>query len=106
MYDESPPIYNINSFHQIGMIDPFPQEDVGFSPIIPELFSDHVYPEQRMCHADASPMCVYIPNRILTLKIIRACIDVKNPNDLWFNQKIEEDDGGKKKSPKGKKHDK
>lgn len=45
MYDDKPAIYNINSFHQIGMWDPFPKEDVGFTPIIPEAFTDHVYPE-------------------------------------------------------------
>ena len=68
------------------MWDPFPKEDVGFTPKIPEAFTDHVYPEQRMNMADASPMCIYIPNRIITFKIIRACIDVKTPEDLWFNK--------------------
>ena len=71
------------------MWDPFPKEDVGFQPKIPEQFTDHVYPEERMSRADASPMCIYIPNRIITFKIIRACIDVKTPEDLWFNKKDE-----------------
>jgi hypothetical protein len=44
-YDEEPIIYNINSFDQIGMADPFPHEDVRFSPKIPVAYSDHVYPE-------------------------------------------------------------
>lgn len=39
-----------------------------------------------MNRPDASPMCIYIPNRIITFKIIRACIDVKTPEELWFNK--------------------
>jgi len=85
------------------MVDPFPKEEVGFTPAIPETYTDHVYPEQRMCRADASPMCIYIPNRIITLKIIRACIDVKTPEELWFN-KVEEPEAPAK-GKKEKKHE-
>lgn len=77
LYDESPPMYNINSFQQIGMTDPFPAEDVGFHPPIPETYTDYVYPEARMNDPEASPMCIYVPNRIITLKLMRACIDVR-----------------------------
>ena len=86
MYENKPAIYNVNSFHQIGMVNPFPNEDLGLCPPIPETFKDNVYPEERMCRADASPMCIYIPNRIMLFKIIRACIDAKTPEDLWFNK--------------------
>jgi hypothetical protein len=55
-----------------------------------------------MCIGDASPMCIYIPNRLITLKIIRACIDVKIPDDLWFNKIVveEPEEKGKKKKKK------
>ena len=102
MYDDKPAIYNVNSFHQIGMVNPFPKEDLGECPKIPETFTDNVYPEERMCRADASPMCIYIPNRIMLFKIIRACIDAKTPEELWFNHNDEPEEETKKK--KGKKH--
>jgi hypothetical protein len=32
-----------------------------------------------------SPVCIYIPAPEIMLKIMRACIDVKDPSELWFN---------------------
>ena len=101
--DLEPKMFNINSFQQIGMADPFPKEDVGFHAHIPEAYSDHVYPEQRMCAGDGSPMCIYIPSDIITLKLIRACMGVKTPEELWFN-KVEEEPEEKEKKKKKPDH--
>ena len=33
---------------------------------------------------ECSPMCVYIPNRALLWKMMRACIGVSDVGDLWI----------------------
>lgn len=65
------------------MIDPYPDEqlDAGFS--IPATDEDLVYRGTRYVDGN-SPNVLYFPSAIMLQKIIRACIGVKDPNDLWF----------------------
>ena len=37
-------------------------------------------------------MQIYIPKKEIMLKMMRACIAVKKPEDLWINQDVEDDD--------------
>ena len=51
---------------------------------IPEKVTDMVYSESRMKDPECSPLCVYIPNRQIMFKLIRACIGVHTASELWF----------------------
>jgi hypothetical protein len=38
---------------------------------------------------DSSPMCVYIPSKEILFKMMKACIGVDKPQDLWiYNEEI------------------
>lgn len=43
-----------------------------------------VYKQSRY-KPDMSPLCIYIPTRFVMFKLMRSCIDVYDPSDLWFN---------------------
>ena len=32
-----------------------------------------------------SPACIYLPSKAVIFKLMRACIGVESPRDLWFN---------------------
>ena len=38
-----------------------------------------------------SPIPVFIPNAAVMWKMMRACIAVKRPEDLWVNQEVDAD---------------
>ena len=38
-----------------------------------------------------SPQCLYIPNKDVMFKLMRACINVQNPEFLWFKNGEEDD---------------
>ena len=94
LIDEQPRNYFINRFWTIGFADPFPNDDefiIGSVDDIPDDLAtpckveDHVYPCIRYTEGN-SPYCIYIPSREVMLKLMRACIKVKKPEDLWINQ--------------------
>ena len=84
--------YQINSFRSIGWADPYPNDDQfitgslddGYNLRCPESPDDLVYQEQRYIKGN-SPICQYIPRKEIMLKIMRACVGIKTPQDLWFN---------------------
>ena len=96
------PDFTINSFHQIGLIDPFPndeiKEDLDSSSQdsskeavetqifkrLPERPTHLVYPLNRF-RQDQSPICIYIPDKRVMLKLMRACICVTHEDQFWFN---------------------
>ena len=83
--DEGGPApHTINSFRQIGWPDPFIGEvgDVEFEP--PQQLEDNVYMDARYV-ADRSPCPLYIPSKLMMLKLMRACIEVKTPDQFWIN---------------------
>jgi len=45
-----------------------------------------VYPESRY-GPDESPAAIHLPSRDVMFKLMRACIGVEKPADLWINQK-------------------
>ena len=75
--------FNVRTFDQVGMINPFPTEpkDVNFK--IPAAPLDLVYAKSRYFEGQ-SPPGLYIPSRKLMWKIMRACADVADEKDLWF----------------------
>ena len=48
---------------------------------------DLVYKRDRYLK-DVRPFFVYIPSKILMLKLMRACVEVNLEEELWFNNHI------------------
>lgn len=42
-----------------------------------------VYPKDRILSPN-SPMQIYIPNKVVMFKIMRACIGIRQFDDLWY----------------------
>ena len=92
-----PTSYNISSFEEIGMVDPFPE-----SPMIKRHFNlprclgigeydtNHLVYDESRYHLDddisKNIYCLYIPSKEVMFKIMRACVNAQIENDLWFNQ--------------------
>ena len=51
---------------------------------ITEDFTTLVYPDSRF-PPDSSPASIYLPTNDMILTMMRACIEVKEPEDLWIN---------------------
>ena len=85
----------INSFTIIGWSDPYPNDDEfikgsvddGDGMQMPTVPTDLVYFKTRYIEG-FSPYCIYIPKKEIMLKLMRACIEVKKPEDLWINQEL------------------
>ena len=78
--------YLINRFFTVGFADPYPDDDkfiigsVDDAPdylVIPSKVEDKVYPDSRYVEGN-SPNCIYLPNKEIMLKLMRACIKVKD----------------------------
>jgi len=57
---------------------------------------DRVYPDSRYTEGN-SPYCIYIPVKEVMLKLMRACIKVKNIDELWIMKNKPVTRGGKSK---------
>ena len=78
----------------IGLEDPFPNDDHHITGSLDDvdqsvyyqakLVTDLVYQKQRYI-LSTSPTQIYIPRKEIILKLMRACIEVKQINGLWFN---------------------
>ena len=89
------PPYLINRFWTVGLADPYPDDEyklIGSIDDVPSNFytpcraSDHVYHQSRY-KKENSPYCIYMPSKEIMLKIMRACIKVDKPEDLWIMPK-------------------
>ena len=49
----------------------------------PHEIDHHVYPDSRYTEGN-SPFCIYIPCKEVMLKLMRACIKVTEPDNLWI----------------------
>ena len=81
--------FTIRSFWDIGWADPFAIASGNRPKAACDLklptHPDHlVYSECRYTEK-YSPYVVYIPSKEVMFKIMRACIKVKNIEDLWIN---------------------
>lgn len=91
LIDKTPSKYFINQFSTVGFADPFPNDDqniIGSFPITEVQMHDpktRVYPSSRM-EMGNSPLCIWIPNKEILLKLMRACIQVKFVDDLWIKK--------------------
>jgi hypothetical protein len=89
---EKSKVFLVNSFYKFGMPDPFPEDpnreingnnDLDEKERMPEKPNDWVYGKSRYFKA-FSPSCIYIPTNQVMLKLMRACLGVERPEDLWF----------------------
>ena len=77
-----PTHFQIVSFHQIGMFDPFPDE-IDDHVAIPMDDGDLVYAEDRFVF-NSSPTTMYVPSNMVLFQLMRACIGIKSADELWF----------------------
>lgn len=75
--------FHIWSFEQIGMPDPFPDEEMECDFIPPNSAEDLVYRGDRYT-GESPPSLIYFPSRVVYFKLMRACIGVQKYEDLWF----------------------
>ena len=78
----------VNYFEEIGWFDPLPS--MSFMTNVYEPQDDendcnfHVYPPSRM--TEEMPRPIYIPKKELMFIMMRSCIDIRKPEDLWVNK--------------------
>ena len=83
LLEEETQDFLINSFHRIGWIDPFPNEEImmnndedkGVNEMVSENPKISIYPSIRV-YGKNSPQQIYIPNKAVMFKIMRACIGI------------------------------
>ena len=83
--------YFINSFQAIGWPDPFPDEhtmaihDQNQETEFLRDPEDLVYHESRYSE-EYSPLVIYMPSKMVLVKLMRACMACDDPSDLWINR--------------------
>ena len=104
---EQPLSNNINSFEQIAWIDPYPQEtDVTDDLFKVPLYTEDLIYEHGRYHEEYQPLMIYIPRKDVMMKLMRACIGIKNERELWFEgQKIKKDNKKEKVTPPPEKNE-
>ena len=65
------------------MFDPYPEELPETNFAIPKTDEDLVYRGDRYVK-EYSPKVIYFPSKMCLFKIMRACIGVDDPKELWF----------------------
>ena len=74
---QKPQSFLVNSFSDIGMYDPFPQESETQSLFtVPEKVESFVYSQNRFSDA-YSPKCIYLPSKNVLWKIMRNCASLE-----------------------------
>lgn len=90
MIDPEPAMWKVHRFVQIDVNEPYPEEHDDQTDIAadeasgPSNVETDVYPPGRVGCADFGPRCMYVPRNELLLKLMRACIGIKNEEGLWF----------------------
>ena len=89
--------YNISSFEEIGIVDPFPDDKIQKRNFkIPQRVNEIydieqlVYHESRYCYNENPKLkknifCIFIPSKEVMFKLMRASIHVSSESELWFN---------------------
>lgn len=75
----------IETFEEVGWLDPFPRIDPETGEIVLDTNeqSKNKYVTTKQLEAFA------LPSRAVMVQIMRACIGVAHPQDLWISKKIE-----------------
>ena len=84
MIGAKPAMWKIHRFVQVDVNEPYPEEHDDQTDIAteeawgPSAVETDVYPPGRAGCANSSPVCLYMPRNELLLKLMRACIGIKN----------------------------
>jgi len=74
----------VDNFEGIGMTDPFPDEKFNVMGNVKQpSYQVDVYQKSRYV-PENSPSVIYIPTRVVMIKMMRACLGVTDPSQLWF----------------------
>ena len=76
--------FHISTFEQIGFFDPFPKEHMCTNFYVPTDEDDEVYLRDSSTKFNP-PLLHYTPSRKMMFKIMRACIDIDDKEDLWYH---------------------
>ena len=68
--------YQISSFEQIGMFDPFPKEESEMPFTVPTTKDEQVYHRDNRNDYGNSPKTIFFPSRRILFKLMRASIGV------------------------------
>ena len=68
----------------MGWSDPFPDEHSSLEPVFLEDKNELVYDESYY-KEEYSPRIIYLPSKLVMIKMMRACIGVDKPQNLWIN---------------------
>lgn len=70
---------NIHTFSEIGWLDPLPIDSIENLTVFVE--------KSKTSFIEAKEKrLLYLPSRAVMIKIMRACIGVRDPNLLWIEQ--------------------
>ena len=72
---------HISNFEMIGFHDPYPNEPNYSNFSIPCCEDDEVY---KFEEKQQNPFLHYFPSRLMMFKLMRACIGIKNIENLWY----------------------
>ena len=78
--------FKIQSFEQIGVADPYPNERMGRDDFYDPATQGNLMFLERRFQPHSSPIALYIPSRPVLFKIMRACICAEGPDELWFRR--------------------
>lgn len=94
--DENPAF--INSFQEIGWVDPFKigDKDKGKAVRTKNLMTDSITFIDSLLYEDRKVVTTLaLPNKVILFKIMRACLSVQTPKDLWIYSDENDDDARK-----------
>jgi len=77
----------IRDLETIGLINPFVKEEKIDRSGQPLQGPRHLVYDRCRYVKDRSPMSIYIPSKNIMFKVMRACINIKDPNKLWYVKK-------------------
>ena len=86
--------FTVNSFERVGLADPFPNDEdeadresdlARNAKILEDPLQVPIYPDWKAYDPSMTPLQIFIPSKALMFKLMRSCIDVKLPQDLWIN---------------------
>jgi len=84
----------IHHFWDMAWNNPFPEDENSGKALdacthtLKHKFDELVYDSSRYME-EYSPLVVYLPDKWLMLKLMRACINCKTHKELWINSTIE-----------------
>ena len=78
--------FKIQSFEQIGVLDPYPNERKEDGEVYNPVKEGNIMFLERRFQPHSSPLALYIPSKTVMFKIMRACICIERVDELWFKQ--------------------